>query len=483
MKNNFAPINRIPSEVFSVIPEHLDEDELDENLIMLTHVCRGWRELLVARPSLWARLDCTNTDKTRVYIERSKSTPLELSLQNMDIPYHGDVFHLVVPYISRLKSLTIRGIGDLLQHLTPYISCPIPLLRELTIDFICNPSPILESTLSNGDLSSLHSLRLAGVITILPWKNLSKLTTFELSRVPEGTISTTQLLDFFEDARHLRVIMLEDSIPTSSNAPPGRVVSLPCLEYLTIIADPVHSTLLNHLSIPAGASVTLDFAFNSDRSPLPDFLPKDPRNLHNTFPITSVNLSLSTFDKNVRLNGPSGELYLLGRGAGWDQVTAAHLDSRILRSLTYFVLSGTKRLAVTDSNLPVTTEFTKSPAYQFLHRTKDLRSLTLTRSSNIPFIIALNPDLNPSKLTLCPNLKELILYVERRNAFNLPELMSMAEERALRDSKLSSITIVGLGELVPGKEVFKLKEYVSHVDYKFKEEPPSWDSISEIGND
>jgi len=49
MKNNFAPISRIPPDVFSLIPEYLEKDHLDENLITMTHVCRYWRELLIAR--------------------------------------------------------------------------------------------------------------------------------------------------------------------------------------------------------------------------------------------------------------------------------------------------------------------------------------------------------------------------------------------------------------------------------------------------
>ena len=479
------PINRIPSEVFSLIPEYLEGGELDENLITMSHVCRGWRELLIARPSLWAHLDCTNTDKTRVYIERSKSSPLEISLiDHWDTPYRGDVFLLVVPHISRVRSLSIDAMEDLLKDLTQHLSSPAPLLRELTINLGCDPVPVLNNALFNGDLLSLRSLHLGGVIPDLPWKNLSKLTTFQLSRVPEGTIPVTQLLDFFEHAHHLRDITLHDSIPTSSNAPPERVAPPPCLRILTILADSAHSTLLDHLSIPAGATVALDFTFNNNtRSPLSDFLPKKPGNLENILHITSVNLSLGTLDKYVRLNGPSGGLYLLGHGMGGDRLASAYLDNRILRSLTYFVLSGIQRLAVTNSNLPTAVEFINSPPYQFLHRMNDLHTLTLTQSDNAPFILALNPDLNPSKLVLCPNLEELILYVQRQDAFNLPELMSMTKERASRDTKLSSITIVGLGELVPGKEVFKLKKYISHVDYKFREVPPSWDSISENGDD
>jgi len=228
MRNLFASINQIPSEVFSVIPEHLGEDKEDKSLITMSHVCRGWRELLIAYPSLWVRLDCAITNKTRVYIERSKSSPLEISLRDCrSTDYHEDAFLLFVPHISRLKSLNIYGSGKLLQNLKPHLSCPIPLLRKITISLTCSPDPTLDTTFSNAGLPSLRSLSLAGFVTDLPRKNLLKLTTFALSQDIGGRIPITQLLDFFEEAHHLRDITLRDSIPTSSNAPPGRVVSLP----------------------------------------------------------------------------------------------------------------------------------------------------------------------------------------------------------------------------------------------------------------
>ena len=75
-------------------------------------------------------------------------------------------------------------------------------------------------------------------------------------------------------------------------------------------------------------------------------------------------------------------------------------------------------------------------------------------------------------------MEELVLYVETRNAFNIPELINMAKERALKGAKLRSVTIVGLDELVSGKEVFKLREHVEHVEYRFEEEAPEWDVIT-----
>ena len=71
LKNSLAPINRVPSEVFSLIPNHYDTHRTDWDLIMSTHVCRQWRELLISSASLWTHLNFTNIDKTRAFIQRS----------------------------------------------------------------------------------------------------------------------------------------------------------------------------------------------------------------------------------------------------------------------------------------------------------------------------------------------------------------------------------------------------------------------------
>ena len=452
---------------------------MDKTLIAVTHTCRSWRELLIACPSLWARLDCTSVDKTRIYIERAKSSSLEVAFREHRGTSHlEDTFLLVTPHITRLQSLSIVGTTDLLQNLTQHLSCPIPLLKELTIDITCNPTPVLDNTLFNGDLSSLRILSLAGVITNLPWRNLSKLTRFELCYIPEGEISVTRLLNFFVNAPHLTDITLHHSIPTSSNAPKERVVSLPYLKKLTILADPAHSILLNHLSIPAGASVVLDFNFRGDKSPLPDYLPKTTKNLKNIFRITSVNLHFGGMEKSLRLDGPCGRLYMFGYWKGRVEESLFNLDRRILRSLDHFSLHMIRKLAIAEYR-PPTLEVSESSPHHILRDMKDLRTLTLSQCNNLPFILALDPDQNHSKRLLCPKLEELVLYVESQNAFNIPELMRMAKERASRGVKLSSIAIIGLGELVSGKEVFKLREHVTRVDYRVEEEPPEWDDIAD----
>lgn len=108
MKNSFAPINRIPPALFSIIPKYWCHAELDKNLATLTHVCRGWRELLIARSWLWARLDYTNIAKTHVFIRRAKASRLKISLRTpRDAAYLEEAFFLIVPQARRFKSLSI----------------------------------------------------------------------------------------------------------------------------------------------------------------------------------------------------------------------------------------------------------------------------------------------------------------------------------------------------------------------------------------
>lgn len=77
---------------------------------------------------------------------------------------------------------------------------------------------------------------------------------------------------------------------------------------------------------------------------------------------------------------------------------------------------------------------------------EDLRTLTLARCTNRPFIFSLNPKKNSSKTLLCPKLEGVTLYIKHPDQYRINELLSMAKERALRDAKLSAISIVNLGD-------------------------------------
>ena len=147
---------------------------------------------------------------------------------------------------------------------------------------------------------------------------------------PRHTVTVTRLLDFLESAPLLHTIYMVDSIPNSSDSPPGRVVSLRRLNTLTIYADPVHS-ILNHLCIPTGASLMVWTTFRGEASPLLYYLPETSPNISNLWHITAVNLCFHAKDKCAQLSGPSGSLRLFAR---WEDrvIPSFTMDHRSLHS-------------------------------------------------------------------------------------------------------------------------------------------------------
>ena len=489
LKNTFALVSKIPLDVLTMIPDYWDDSDRDQNLITLTHVCRGWREIFTSRPSLWAHLNGTNVDKTRVYIERSRSSPLEVHIgvySEDSLDLDADIrdsseaaLHLMVPHFGRLKTLYVRTTSSSVPPaLVEHFSCRLPLLEKLAIESVYDYLPPLPDELFEGDLSSLRELSLDGVPPPLPRKVMSNLTTLTLRCVPKDKFLLTRLLNFFESAPRIRYILLYSSVPGTSDAPAERVVSLPHLKKLEIISEPAHSTLLNHLSIPAGASLTLRFSLSDEESPISSYLPKSSDGLLNLSHITAVNLSFGSDRRSLRLNGPSGELRVLENWPrGRDETHAG--TSPFLRSLSRFDLSRNRWLAIQRCGVEPhsTSSIAGCPVYQALNSLEDLYSLTLVQCENLSFIRALNPSTNPSTIVLCPELKEITLYIEDLGDLHVGELLKMAEARASRGAKLSVMTIVST-VLALAEDVFQpFREHVSRVECKFDDAPPEWDTL------
>ena len=481
VKNTFAFVNRAPPEVLSMIPDYWEDSERDEASIKLTHVCRHWRDIFVSRPSLWTRLDSKNVEKTKAYIKRSRTSPLEILLNGRR--FRGEAFFHVVPHIGRSKTLSILNwrpptSAALLPILVGLFSCPVPLLEKLKIDFIHESTTVLSSALFNGDLSSLRELDLTGILMPLSWGGLENLTIFKLSNAPRGETLLTHLLDFFESAPRLHDVRLKNSIPDDSNAPSERIVPLSNLKKLEIIANAPNSILLDHLSIPPGALVVLEFTFSGASSPIPSHIPDTLDNLHNISHIATMNLCFGPERRAIQLNGPSGELYIHGK---WVREGARpHTGTtRLLRFLDRFDTSRCTRLGITQygSRPDPSTSIVKCAAYQLLYPMNNLHTLTLIESNNFPFILTLDPDKNPDKIVLCPKLEEITLYIKPPYKFHVNELLSMAKGRASRDAKLSAITIVSTDSLAPSMEVFELRRHILRVECKFDNVPPAWDTL------
>lgn len=327
LKNSLAPINKIAPVVLSLVPDYFDEYDVDRHLVTLTHVCRRWRDTFISRPSLWSRLDFTNSDKTLAYLRRSRSSPLEF---NMKRPYNQyDLFHLAVPHLPRLKSLAIDESHCLMvfQHFPLHA----PLLEKLEISNDHPEDSATDEKLVDVDLSSLRTLILSEATTCFPWRNLANLKVVILTFCPPD-FGITRLLDFFESTPLLHTVEFCRSIPILSDAPPERMVPLRRLTKLRIYDGPPHSVLLNHLHIPTGASLRQEFSYSGKESPLLIYLPKSPANLGNLTHITTIKLCFDFPKKYLKMVGPSGELHMNVQWEGSGGISY-NIDRRILRSL------------------------------------------------------------------------------------------------------------------------------------------------------
>lgn len=362
----------------------------------------------------------------------------------------------MAPHIGRFQTLTLSWSSPSVLNIAKVFCSPAPVLERLKIRSCGSHFVAIENALFNGDFSSLRELRLNAVVTNLPWRDLSMLTTFDFVQcVLDAKTSVTQLLNFFERAPLLREIKLVHSLPSFSDAPTERVVSLPRLKWLEISAYPAHSTLLNHLRIPTRASVRLGFSLEDRNTKIRDYLPRSLDALSNISHITSIRLGFKS-GTAMWLGGPSGALGLNG------VVERSSIDptnDHRIEFLDELPISTTKRLAIYQYRIP------EIKVYQTLLTMNNLHTLILKDCINISFFFVLNPALNPSNTVLCPKLEVLILDAQEREAFYANDLLGMVEERASRGAKLLAIVITCPYNTVSENELSSLRRCASRVEH------------------
>ena len=449
-----APVNRIPPGILALVPDFWDKHyySIDRDVITLTHVCRAWREVFISRSSLWTNLNCQDKNKTRIYLERSKSLPVNLSLgPGVCLSPHHPFLKIIPHVIGRLGSLTIEGTPKNLQYITDRLSHPAPLLEKLSIhgDYDYGPSrnPVLPLTLFNGDLSSLRELKLESVRTELRWRNMVNLTSIVLIHVSWGEDSVKQLLDFLENIPRLRTVGLL-AIPTRDDQD-GRLVSLACLERMEITGGGSASPLLDHLLIPVGANLRIEVVLPSppDKAHPPRFL----ENLRNFPNFTDIRLSIAGYSMLMHFSGPNGQVEMIPRSPRFDGTGS------VLESLNQFDTSEVERLTINWSDFP-----SGDLSYRGLLPMKRLRTLTLHCGGPHTSVHALHPTMSSSGVVACPELEELVIAPDRR-AFDMESVIEVAAARASRGLKLKSVRIAAQNQ--PARtDVLELEKHVLNVE-------------------
>lgn len=151
------------------------------------------------------------------------------------------------------------------------------------------------------------------------------------------------------------------------------------------------------------------------------------------------------------------------------------VENCALRFLSLFPVSATERLVIMMFGALSPTRIDEFLVYSTFLLMNDLRTLMLIHCVNCPFILVLNPKRNSSGTVVCPKLEELVLYMENKDWFCIDLLLEMARGRASSGSKLPTTTIVGSQESVPAKEVLRLRDHVSRMEYRLDDIVLEWD--------
>ena len=453
-----TPINRIPPEILVLIPDFWDEGGRDQDVIALTHVCRVWRELFISQASLWTRINWSDGDKPLVYLERSKTSPIDLSLNRVR-PYCCDdnLSELIANVVGRLRSLFIGVRSSSLDDIISDLSRPAPFLEDLSIQYVYSGTPTfcprLPPTLFDGDFSSLRRLRLRSIKTKLPWRNMGNLTSFSLAHIPADETSVGQLLDVFEGAPHLREVDLRAAALTPGTQN-GRFISLECLKTMRIINCGPASVLLDHLLIPVGAHLVTEAALRS--SLLENLLPTSLDNLENFPNYTTIRLSDAKVDPYIEFSGPNGLVGMTPTYSGVDET------SLMLESLAQFDTSKIEQLTI-DQGKPRSSD----PFYRALLPMNDLRTLTLDQCMREHFFTyALHPNMGSQEVMVCPQLEELVVVFHRWGATrDVKDIIKMAAARASKGKKLRTVRIVDCALPLDPEDVLELRKHVLRLEH------------------
>ncbi|KAJ6560158.1 hypothetical protein B0H19DRAFT_109672 [Mycena capillaripes] len=152
--------------------------------ILLTQICRKWREIALTTPALWRAITLSGNPFPLNHIirmlSRSGSCPLSIRMDEDEDDIHeiraSELLAAAVTHCERWEYVQLKFV----QSEFPTIQDTLPLLRHLALEFDGFPSNIVvrEAPLLRTVVLSCHDP--SDVILALPWGGLTSLTLTRL---------------------------------------------------------------------------------------------------------------------------------------------------------------------------------------------------------------------------------------------------------------------------------------------------------------
>lgn len=320
MTSPCATIHHLPDELLVEIAHIFREQwSFEPRWLLLTFVCHRWRAVFLDYTPFWTKINATgDVERTRLYLERSKSSPIDLKISHylyQDIQ-RRTITSLLSHHTHRIKGLSVGSqyAEDVIQHL----GSPFPILERLDLlPSSYNPPMISLSPVA----PRIKTLRVSQ--STLDWRSplFKDLSSLELSSAFRFRPCLHQFLDVLEACPSLESLCLEPDFEFESSAggapaiEESRSIKLPLLRRCHIDGNRCSIiTLLQHIDIPCCRRVSFSTCMLS-----PD-LPQSPeqswvlrKDLHSRIPLirdstdlrlTSGPVSCNLWDANLWVSAP-----------------------------------------------------------------------------------------------------------------------------------------------------------------------------------
>ena len=272
--NTFPKINRLPPEVLALIPSFFTSYK---DLVFTTHVCRHWRNIIIASPPLWSYMDneTMHNDLVAAYMDRCGDTQLDINFSS-ESSKNSPFLEKIMLHSSHIRKIRIPYVSWChIVEISDAFETPLPLLREvdLNIGYDLSPPPFEQSFLVGA--TNLVSLRLSDCNmhsgTLLHFI-IPTLTHLSLSFSEPRILMVGELLELLrnspliEDLQIHADVMLDASEENSAFPDQFQPVDLPCLRGIHINSATPRSqyTLLANIQHPSNCSVYTQSRSDSD---------------------------------------------------------------------------------------------------------------------------------------------------------------------------------------------------------------------------
>ena len=270
-RNSFAPINRIPMDILSLIPTHLPTQK---DRFGAASVCRHWRGVLLKHGALWSQLflrkgeECIST-----LLERAKGSPLDIIIHR-DSP--AGTIAQIAPRTEQIVHLEF--LWNYWQDIITFSESnhgKFPHLRTLKFDpsetynshgrtnVVTPPSLPFFGGSTNLENFTFRSWR----VSFLSHFVFPNLTTFELFSTPAEECSALCLLNFLEASPMLQTVEINISTHIIlGGVPREMVVVLPNVKTFSLHVTNDTTTyvydIAAHISCPSARYTSLTHEMN-----------------------------------------------------------------------------------------------------------------------------------------------------------------------------------------------------------------------------